>query len=190
MPLHGIGYALLALLEQQEGNPPAYDLMDKLESLTPGGSEFHESPSNCIRWIRERLAGRAKQVKRRRNAESRAEHLTYVLAEIRKMAKVDAEKQQGFYAQSIVSTVDATIGDDPNPWPDQAVIDDLDSTVRTLRADNVFLRDTLRRVKFVLTKRAHIVSRLTTPYILRCIHIALTSPPTDEPLPDIPEELL
>ena len=30
------------------------DLMRLLESLTPGGSEFHESPENCARFIRER----------------------------------------------------------------------------------------------------------------------------------------
>ena len=30
------------------------DLMRLLESLTPGGSEFYESPENCARFIRER----------------------------------------------------------------------------------------------------------------------------------------
>lgn len=39
------------------------DLMRLLESLTPGGSEFYESPENCARFIRERkgkMMGRCK----------------------------------------------------------------------------------------------------------------------------------
>ncbi len=37
----------------------------ELERLTPGGSEFHNSPDNCIQWIRERLEHRAKIAKER-----------------------------------------------------------------------------------------------------------------------------
>ncbi len=32
------------------------DLMLLLESLTPGGSEFHESPATCIEFVRARYA--------------------------------------------------------------------------------------------------------------------------------------
>ncbi len=35
-------------------------LSTELAALTPGGSEFHNSPDNCIRWIKERLQNRAK----------------------------------------------------------------------------------------------------------------------------------
>ena len=28
-----------------------------LESLTPGGSEFHESPDNCVRFVKNKLKG-------------------------------------------------------------------------------------------------------------------------------------
>lgn len=34
----------------------ADELMRILESLTPGGSEFHNSPDMCAEWIRGRLA--------------------------------------------------------------------------------------------------------------------------------------
>lgn len=34
----------------------AQELMTILESLTPGGSEFHNSPKNCAEWVRDRLA--------------------------------------------------------------------------------------------------------------------------------------
>jgi len=31
-----------------------------LESLTPGGSEFHDDPERCVAWIKDRLAFTAK----------------------------------------------------------------------------------------------------------------------------------
>lgn len=40
-------------------------LAAELAALTPGGSEFHNSPDNCIQWIRERLESRAKVAKER-----------------------------------------------------------------------------------------------------------------------------
>ena len=36
------------------------DLMRLLESLTPGGSEFHESPENCVRFARDRYSIRTR----------------------------------------------------------------------------------------------------------------------------------
>ena len=31
------------------------ELVFAIEALTPGGSEFHDSPERCLEWIRERL---------------------------------------------------------------------------------------------------------------------------------------
>lgn len=42
-----------------------FRLAAELAALTPGGSEFHNSPDNCIQWIRERLESRAKVAKER-----------------------------------------------------------------------------------------------------------------------------
>jgi hypothetical protein len=46
-------------------------LAAELAALTPGGSEFHNSPDYCLQWIRERLTHRAKIAKERN--ELRAE---------------------------------------------------------------------------------------------------------------------
>ena len=71
--LRAIAHALLDLTASHEKTTQTHDLMRQLEGITPGGSEFHDSPDNCLRWISERLAGRAHQVKLRRNAEAKAE---------------------------------------------------------------------------------------------------------------------
>jgi len=51
-----------------------------LESLTPGGSEFHANPARCVEWVRERLQGVAAQVEKRKAAEQRAEAAEAALA--------------------------------------------------------------------------------------------------------------
>jgi len=43
----------------------------QLESLTPGGSEFHDSTTRCIEWISDRLSTTAQQVKARKDAEAK-----------------------------------------------------------------------------------------------------------------------
>jgi hypothetical protein len=53
-----------------------------LESLTPGGSEFHGSPANCAEWIGKRMASIVQNVKARREAEARAEATEQALAAI------------------------------------------------------------------------------------------------------------
>ena len=45
-------------------------LLCHLESLTPGGSEFHNDPARCVAWVRERLSGVIKQVQKRKTAEA------------------------------------------------------------------------------------------------------------------------
>lgn len=37
-----------------------------IESLTPGGSEFHNAPENCAEWVRGRLASVANEVQKRK----------------------------------------------------------------------------------------------------------------------------
>ena len=54
-------------------------LMLDLESLTPGGSEFHNDPERCVKWVRERLSGVVEQVKKRKAAETEVERLREAL---------------------------------------------------------------------------------------------------------------
>jgi hypothetical protein len=44
-----------------------------LESLTPGGSEFHGSPANCAEWIGKRMANVMRCIKERKAAEAKLE---------------------------------------------------------------------------------------------------------------------
>ena len=45
-------------------------------SLTPGGSEFHDSPERCAEWARERMASAAKLAKERNELRAEVERLT------------------------------------------------------------------------------------------------------------------
>lgn len=45
------------------------ELMQLLESLTPGGSEFHQSPMTCVEFIRDRRRVAVAATAKRRNAE-------------------------------------------------------------------------------------------------------------------------
>jgi len=54
-------------------------LMHHLESLTPGGSEFHDSPERCVDWVRERLSGVIEQVQKRKAAEVEIARLQRVI---------------------------------------------------------------------------------------------------------------
>ena len=46
-----------------------------LESLTPGGSEFHGDPIYCAEWIQRRMTNVMQQVKARKAAEARVKEL-------------------------------------------------------------------------------------------------------------------
>lgn len=56
------------------------DLEKQLESLTPGGSEFHSDPERCIQWVKDRLATVSKQVKKRKEAEAENAKLRATIA--------------------------------------------------------------------------------------------------------------
>ncbi len=51
------------------------ELMRLLESLTPGGSEFHNEPENCVERIRDHVRSVAGQVIARRKAEQQRDAL-------------------------------------------------------------------------------------------------------------------
>ena len=58
------------------------DLMLLLESLTPGGSEFHESPATCIEFVRARYAAGTSLVIKRGMAEKQRDSLLALLEKI------------------------------------------------------------------------------------------------------------
>jgi hypothetical protein len=64
-----------------------------LESLTPGGSEFHGSPANCAEWIGKRMASVTQHIKARQAAEARAEAAEQERNEWKRRAE-DAEAGQ------------------------------------------------------------------------------------------------
>lgn len=56
------------------------ELMRLLESLTPGGSEFHNDPKTCAEWIQSRGDFAKQQIIKRREAEAENARLREVLA--------------------------------------------------------------------------------------------------------------
>jgi len=50
-------------------------LMRHLESLTPGGSEFHNDPTRCVLWATQQREGVIHQVKLRKAVEAEVERL-------------------------------------------------------------------------------------------------------------------
>jgi hypothetical protein len=67
-----------------------------LEGLTPGGSEFYDSPQNCAEWAMDRMRNVMEQVKARKAAEAERDELAGQLAEDRrsaatKLAQADAQ---------------------------------------------------------------------------------------------------
>lgn len=40
-----------------------------IESLTPGGSEFHDAPETCVEWVRRRLASAVSEVQKRKRLD-------------------------------------------------------------------------------------------------------------------------
>lgn len=58
------------------------DPMDVLESLTPGGSEFHNDPQMCKQFIRDRLATVTKVARERNELREENNILRAALAEI------------------------------------------------------------------------------------------------------------
>jgi len=54
-------------------------LMRHLESLTPGGSEFHNDPTRCVLWATQQREGVIHQVKLRKAAEAKNERLRAAL---------------------------------------------------------------------------------------------------------------
>lgn len=61
-----------------------------LESLTPGGSEFHQSPERCAEFAKDRMAGVIKQVKKRKAAEAEVVRLRDALATVPEWVLVPA----------------------------------------------------------------------------------------------------
>jgi len=51
-------------MEAREINRRYYVLAHALESLTPGGAEYHNDPDKCLAWIKEQLAGASKDGER------------------------------------------------------------------------------------------------------------------------------
>jgi hypothetical protein len=54
-----------------------------LEGLTPGGSEFYDSPQNCAEWAMDRMRNVMEQVKARKAAETERDELAGQLAKVR-----------------------------------------------------------------------------------------------------------
>jgi hypothetical protein len=54
-----------------------------LEGLTPGGSEFYDSPQNCAEWAMDRMRNVMEQVKARKAAEAERDALAAELAKVR-----------------------------------------------------------------------------------------------------------
>lgn len=65
-----------------------------LESLTPGGSEFHGSPIYCAEWIQRRMTNVMQQVKARKAAEVRVQELETQLAEAQATAKRERARRE------------------------------------------------------------------------------------------------
>ena len=51
------------------------ELQEHLESLTPGGSEFHGSAGRCVEWVRARLATTGKIAAERNELRARVEEM-------------------------------------------------------------------------------------------------------------------
>lgn len=62
------------------------DAMRALESLTPGGSEFHDSPHNCVECVKRTLDARWRAIikgkRRERELQARIAELEKQLAEV------------------------------------------------------------------------------------------------------------
>jgi len=57
-------------------------LQRHLESLTPGGSEFHNNPARCVLWSTQQREGVIHQVKLRKAAEAEVARLRVALASL------------------------------------------------------------------------------------------------------------
>lgn len=51
------------------------ELMSMLESLTPGGSEFHQEPEACVRFVKDRQRTAVMATMKRREAERQRDQL-------------------------------------------------------------------------------------------------------------------
>lgn len=170
--LFGIGYALLALGEEQDN-----DLQRQLEKLTPGGSEFHENPSNCIEWIRGRLVGKAHLIKLLRNAKERANCYARGLTHIRSMARSSTRSgENGIYTRRIETVAAKALewdeGLDTQP-------NELERIIASLREENAALQATMKTAASFC--QASPVSELVPERLLMRVSQLLTSALTDPP---------
>lgn len=67
-------------------------LVAELVALTPGGSEFHNSPDNCIRWVRERMRTCAKIAKDRNRLRTELSEANRIIDSL----KAESKAQNGY----------------------------------------------------------------------------------------------
>ena len=82
-----------------------------LESLTPGGSEFHNDPVRCVEWVHERTSSAISQVlKRKAAAEAEAERLRGALRGVLILAEDDLRLcREGYYTSQIEANARAAL---------------------------------------------------------------------------------
>lgn len=69
------------------------ELMSMLESLTPGGSEFHHEPETCVRFVKDRQRTAITATLKRREAEERCNELSELVKKL-DAARVTASEKQ------------------------------------------------------------------------------------------------
>lgn len=126
------------------------DLMRILESLTPGGSEFHNSPKNCAEWVRGRLGTLSKVAGERNRLRAELEterELTHeALAQLaqaqlfaryarRHLTEADSDQAQNQAA----SYIDLIVPFDPDWHFGQELLDDAEA-MRELEAHGLDIK--------------------------------------------------
>lgn len=90
------------------------ELMRLLESLTPGGSEFHNNPELCVAWVRQRLSSVIAQITLRKLAEAEHDELLAVL-------KIYADKDN-WTEEAVTYVLDGTVSATGNEGERRAVL--------------------------------------------------------------------
>lgn len=82
---------------------------EHLVALTPGGSEFHEDPDACLRWLEARRGEVIEQVKRRKKVERQRDGLLALYRKVKDY--LDHPEQTSNAAWSLIGLLENALED-------------------------------------------------------------------------------
>lgn len=81
--------------KQHEGWSKYNGLLYDLEALTPGGSEYHDSPQRCLGWIKDRIAMTGKIAKERNELRAQRDDLLAAWNEFKDVWAFEHSEEEG-----------------------------------------------------------------------------------------------